>query len=87
MTFAHTPIVLAPMIVRLFGNTDLPNLINPGHSLPDKHFNLAQISNNLLGLVSLDFHNLILRLLTIPVDQSSGGGSIHRVDGPKPIMN
>jgi hypothetical protein len=67
--------VLAPTIVRLFGNTDLPNRINPGHSLADKHFSLTQLGDNLFGLVSLDSHNLILRLLTIPVDQFSGGGS------------
>ena len=37
----HTPIVLTPAIVRLFGNTDLPNRINPGYSLSHKHLNLA----------------------------------------------
>ena len=72
---AQTPIVLAPTIIRLFGNADLPNRINPGHSLPDQYFNLAQLGDNLFELVSLDSHHLLLRLLTIPVDQFSGGGS------------
>ena len=67
--------MLAPTIIRLFGNTDLPNRIDPGHSLADQYFNLAQLGDNLFGLVSLDSLNLILRLLTIPVAQLGGGGS------------
>gem|GEM_PF-6506258 len=42
--------------------------------LADQYFNLAQLSDNLFELVSLDSHNLILNLLIIPTDQISGGG-------------
>ena len=34
------------------------------------------------GLVSLDSHHLLLRLLTIPVDQSMGGGSVRSKMAP-----
>ncbi|HBK77622.1 MAG TPA: hypothetical protein DDZ73_14840, partial [Gammaproteobacteria bacterium] len=48
--------------------------------------NLTQLGDNLFGLVSLDSHNLILRLLTIPVDQFSGGGSGCRSHGYRKCM-
>lgn len=50
--------------------------------LADQYFNLAQLSDNLFGLVSLDSHHLLLRLLTIPVDQSMGGGSVRSKMAP-----
>ena len=52
----HTTVLLAPAIVGLFDNADLPDRINPRHSLTDKYFNLPQLGHYLFRLVSLVRH-------------------------------
>ena len=76
-TAAQAQSYLRPIVLRLLGPLEcIAGSIDAGHSLADQYFNLAQLGDNLFGLVSLDSLNLILRLVTIPVDQLGGGGSI-----------
>ena len=39
LALLQTPIVIAPLMKRLFGNADLPNRINLSYSLADKDLN------------------------------------------------
>lgn len=76
LALACTSMVRVSTIIRLLSNANLPNRINPGHPLTDQHFNLAQLGDNLFRTTMRDSDNFILPLLTIPVDQSMGGGLI-----------
>lgn len=62
---AHSVVFLFPTIIGLFSHTDLPDLINPCHALPQHNFNLPQLNDNLSRLGFLNRYLLSTNFLTI----------------------
>lgn len=52
----HPTILLAPTVVDLLGNANLPDGIDPQHPLTDKDFNLPQLRDNFFWLVTFRSH-------------------------------
>jgi hypothetical protein len=52
----HPIILFAPTVVGLLNNADLPDCVNTGHPLPDKHFNLPRLGDDLFGFISIVRH-------------------------------
>ena len=49
----HATLLLAPEVVGLLDHANLSDRIHPGHSLPDKYFNLSQLGDKFIRFVSL----------------------------------
>lgn len=52
----HAAILLAPSVAGLLCDANLPYRIHAHHSLPIRHIDMAQIGDNLLGIVTFDTH-------------------------------
>ena len=53
---AHATVLLAPTVVGLLGDADLASDVHPRRAMRQLHFCLAQLSDDLFGLVLLPGH-------------------------------